>query len=403
MRPSPHLCKQHLGWHFKKLWATQSARKIRDAGIEQKLLEKGVPVVKAEDILWEKRPLEKIEVVGLKPKPVVFDHTHPNWHDKTILTYRDNNVLLKGLQQAKILTNTVELKQGLPDFTLKSTKKIDRRVKEIILTSHVFDAEQKILPKVKDPERPAWNFPRVYGITQPRVIKLLLNNLLQLIENSSDLEVVKQRYVLDDTHFSYNFEKSSDLIQFELTGDTLLTSTKPLPAVTEEPTESFQLPDIHPIKPTITLNKENIYEVRGIYPISLKFAKSHPHTIFVPHVETEVKNLYEEPVTEAQIFGRSLLKTFTVAASYAKEKYGNDVTVLPKPVVVQCVHTNGRFFHFGIFQLNTLDLEGGVKNVWFQTGRLPLFETCCYKVGRPVLEGYNNEVIQYLDAFYNNV
>ena len=101
---------------------------------------------------------------------MVFDHTHPNWHDKTILTYRDNNVLLKGLQQAKILTNTVELKQGLPDFTLKSTKQIDRRVKEIILTSHVFDAEQKILPKVKDPERPAWNFPRVYGITQPRVM-----------------------------------------------------------------------------------------------------------------------------------------------------------------------------------------------------------------------------------------
>jgi hypothetical protein len=42
----------------------------------------------------------------------------------------------------------------------------------------------------------------------------------------------------------------------------------------------------------------------------------------VPHVESEVKNLYEEPVTEPQIFGRSLLKTFTVAASYAKEKYG---------------------------------------------------------------------------------
>lgn len=56
--------------------------------------------------------------------------------------------------------------------------------------------------------------------------------------------------------------------------------------------------------------------------MNLKFPKSHPHTVFVHHVDADVQNLYEEPVTEPQIFGRALLKTFTVAASYAKEKYG---------------------------------------------------------------------------------
>lgn len=56
--------------------------------------------------------------------------------------------------------------------------------------------------------------------------------------------------------------------------------------------------------------------------INLEVSKPHPHTLFVHHIETDVKNLFEEEVTESQIFGRSLLKAFTVAASYAKAKYG---------------------------------------------------------------------------------
>lgn len=36
----------------------------------------------------------------------------------------------------------------------------------------------------------------------------------------------------------------------------------------------------------------------------------------------QVQNIYEEEVTETQIFGRALLKAFTVAASYARQKFG---------------------------------------------------------------------------------
>lgn len=65
----------------------------------------------------------------------------------------------------------MEIQQGLPNtINLKSTKHLDEKLKAIILASHVFDAEQKKLPKLKDPNRPAWNFPRVLGITQPRVM-----------------------------------------------------------------------------------------------------------------------------------------------------------------------------------------------------------------------------------------
>lgn len=43
--------------------------------------------------------------------------------------------------------------------------------------------------------------------------------------------------------------------------------------------------------------------------------------------------------------------------------------VLDKPVVLQCVATNGRLFQFLVFQLNTTDLtsDTGVKNlVWLE-------------------------------------
>jgi len=272
------------------------------------------------------------------------------------------------------------------------------------LNSHLFDAEQQKLPKRKDPERPAWNFPRDYGITDRRVNKLLVTKLLQLVELLSAPAIVKQRSILHDLQFWYPFEKAGDLIQFQLRGDTLLTTSKPLTPITSEPTGELELPDIFPIKHTITLNPENIYEIRNIYPINPFIPKSHPHTIFVHYNNTEVKNLFEEEVTENQFLGRTLLKAFTVAATYAKQVFGDDIAILPKPVTVQCVHTDGRLFHFGILQLNTLNLEeGGVKNIWYQTPRIPLFSSCLYNLGMPTLEGYNSDVIKHLMAFYNNV
>lgn len=95
-----------------------------------------------------------------------------NWHERPLLTYEDNNVLLEGLDQAKILTNTVEIQAGLPEKYLIQdiSRELNRRIKKVILGSHVFDAEQQKLPKIKNPARPAFNYPRVYGITQERVL-----------------------------------------------------------------------------------------------------------------------------------------------------------------------------------------------------------------------------------------
>ncbi|KAF2901428.1 hypothetical protein ILUMI_04752 [Ignelater luminosus] len=399
------LFRQHIGWHFKKHWHLQGKRRIIDTNAVKTLKQRGIPVYEPKDILGKKELPLITEVPDYIPQLPKLDESHPDWHNRVCYTYKDDNVLLEGLNQAKVIIKTVELQEGLPDKLLigNSSVEIDRKVKRIILNSHLFDAEQQMLPKRKDPERPAWNFPRDYGVTDRRVNKLLVTKLLQLIEMISDSKTVRQRNVLHNLQFWYPFEKAGDLIQLQLRGDSLLTTSTPLSPVTTEITDEVELPDIFPVTHTVTLNTENIYKLQNIYPINQLISRSHPHTVFIHYNPTEVKNIYEEEVTDTQILGRSLMKTFAVAATYAKQTFGDSVDILPRPVTVQCVHTDGRLFHFGILQLNTLNLDNdSTKNVWYQTSRIPLFTSCQYKLGKPTLEGYNNEVIRYLCAFYNN-
>ena len=76
---------------------------------------------------------------------------------------------------------------------------------------------------------------------------------------------------------------------------------------------------------------------------------------------------------------------------------------LPKPVTVNVISTDGRKFHFGIFQLNTLDLNGtdGIKNVfWHQPELDELYEFCGYEKAVPTLRGYNPEAFDKLMTLY---
>lgn len=61
-------------------------------------------------------------------------------------------------------------------------------------------------------------------------------------------------------------EKDGDVLQMELTAETFLTSKKPIAAVSKiEMTETNQLPELFPLKYTISMPRENIYQLRDIY------------------------------------------------------------------------------------------------------------------------------------------
>lgn len=77
---------------------------------------------------------------------------------------------------------------------------------------------------------------------------------------------------------------------------------------------------------------------------------------------------------------------------------------MPKPVVVQVIQTNGQWFHFSVYQLNTLvlDKNSAVKNIFWDHNRIWLYESSSFLNGRPTLVGYNPEVLNKCMAFYKN-
>lgn len=112
------------------------------------------------------------QFVGMYTKPPAFDENHPKWKARPCLTYKDDNVLLEGLSQAQVLTNTVVVGEGLPSGVYRLpelSREINQLASRAILGAHVFDGEQVKLPKVKDPLRPAFGFRRLYGISDRRV------------------------------------------------------------------------------------------------------------------------------------------------------------------------------------------------------------------------------------------
>lgn len=107
------------------------------------------------------------------PKEVKYDETHQYWNNEKCFMHGDSNMLLEGLRQAQVLTKTVlvdKLPAGIERTlaNLKISSYADDNMQNAILSSHVFDAEQKKLPKVKLPNRPTINLPRFLGITDTR-------------------------------------------------------------------------------------------------------------------------------------------------------------------------------------------------------------------------------------------
>lgn len=53
-------------------------------------------------------------VVGMAPKKIEYNENHPLYKEKLCYIYRDGSVLLEGLQQALVLTNTIQVSDELP-------------------------------------------------------------------------------------------------------------------------------------------------------------------------------------------------------------------------------------------------------------------------------------------------
>ncbi|XP_050428661.1 39S ribosomal protein L37, mitochondrial [Adelges cooleyi] len=412
MKITQVLYKQHIGRLIQWQWRAQRKKAVVETNAFKVLAAKNIPVVDALEFIQEpileaqKMDVKQIfdNIVGPCELPQKKDHTHPLWNDDPCFVYRDKDVLVHGLDQAKVFTNTVEPDNALPQHVqeLYGAYKIpnqDERVQKIISASVLFDAVQEKLPIKKDKERPAWKYPRDYGVPAKRRNQLLTSRLLQLCESSAG-SMCSSRVIARDVFFKVPIQRNAN-VSLNLNANLLLLSDTPLGSYLDNATGD--LPDIYPFDCKVSLEEYNIYKKNEfISPIDGKF--NNIHTVFVHFDDTEVKNLYETPVVESQILGRSLMKCYAFAVANAKSKFGEDVVDLPEPITLQCVHTNASWFHFSVFQLNSLagPEDNEKRNAYWQAPLMNLYTNCNYEEGIPVLEDYNPEVFKHFLAFYMN-
>lgn len=406
------LYKQHMGRFIKWQWRSQRHKTVVETSAEKVLTSLDIPIVDAKKFLFEpileaqKQDIKSIfdNIVGPAELPPKLNDSHPLWNDNPCLVYGDHSVLVRGLDQAKVFTNSIEPETGLPNFLkeLYEAYKLpnqDDHVQRIITASLLYDAVQEKLPIKKDPERPAWKFPRDYGIPDKRRNNLIVSRLLQLCESSVG-NMSSNKLTAKDVFFKVPMQRNAN-ISLNVRADLLLLSDSSLAPYMVD--VKGELPNIYPLDYKISLDDINIYHKdEFISPISGKF--NNIHTAYIYYNETEVKNLYETPVLPSQILGRSLMKCYAFAVANAKSKYGEDVQELPEPITLQCVHTDSKWFHFSVFQLNSLagPEDDGKKNVYWQTPLLNIYEKCVFEEGVPVLEGYNPEVFKHFLSFYMN-
>ncbi|XP_064540659.1 large ribosomal subunit protein mL37-like [Drosophila montana] len=408
MRLTNKLYAQHIGWHFKKHWQVQGRRVPKETGAAAELLKTGIQLKTPEEVLNPPIEIQSVDIVGAARKPISEDQSHPNWHSTACHLFGDNSVLLGGLPQAQVLTNTIEINsfpQKIEDAILSGqySKAVDRNVQNAIFSSHLLDAQQVKLPKRRLIDRPAYILPRLYGVSHERRNRLVINKLMFEIEKLCGRSATLSRKLTDYVTFQTSLSKDSDLLAFTITGDKLISSSRALNAVKGK--FNGELPDLYPVKCTVSMQKQHIYTENNFYPIRTEISCSHPHTIITFFDKTIVNNVHGADVTKSQFYGRTMLKAFIAAVARAKQLYGGSAKGdLQKPIVVQCVQTDGRVFHFGVFQLNTLNLNSNstTKNYWFHRQSVELFAECCYKSGRPHIEGYNSEPFYILNAFYHN-
>nr|XP_003701026.1 PREDICTED: 39S ribosomal protein L37, mitochondrial [Megachile rotundata] len=401
------LYKIHIGKAVRYLWQHQRERRVMPTKAESILTRMGLQVKDAKDIVAEPKcyPIFEFEE-GTDLNTV--NTTQTDLGDQSCLTYEDHNVLQAGVPQACLLTNTVQLDNKLPEkieelFT-DIPDDVNKLLRRIVYTSTIYDPQQVKLPIVKDPERPAWVFPRTYGITSTRKMHNLTKRFLQLCEMLSGLNIAQHRAVVHDGICCVGIDKEDDFIQFSLKMDMMMTSTRSLsPIMNVNTNNEFDMPNIYPLHHCISLTKANVRK-SDMYPINMKTPIVNDiHTIFINYDPEEVKNLTELPVTENQIYARSMMKSFTAAAGCARQKFGENVKELPEPVVVQCIQSDGQNFQFSVYQLNTLDMDSkNIRNYWWAEPFIKLYESAQYDEGKPCVQEYNKEVFKRFLAFYRN-
>jgi len=198
-------------------------------------------------------------------------------------------------------------------------------------------------------------------------------------------------------------QREGFLVQLNSPLEYIVTSPTPVkPYASQEAvneTKKIALPDLGPLNCLSYFFENNVYREENSFALSdwKRDNVPHIHTCFEVH-----SGLAPQLFGDDHYFGRSLIMAFASGLAQARALYGDDISgVLPAPITVHFVNTDGKRFFFSVFQLNTMDANSDIKNVfWHDPTVHSLYDQCNYVTGRPVIEGCNPEVANKLLSIY---
>lgn len=293
----------------------------------------------------------------------------PDWKDEPSFMHKGDVRLFEGVKQACLIAKAQHFESFPPcvDQLIGAveTSHRDLLLQRAIMQSQVWNTDQDKLPKPpKDPRKPIWKWTRKFGITRQKSSLILLRNLLRMGQSHiTDFPSLNSRkQIIDLPFYSYVIYRDKPIVMQE-TLDVLLTSDQMLAPFGDESVVDasvmHKIPDMWPVFPTVDFLETNNYELLSDTGFRKEGQFTCPHTL----IQVPRKTHWESQHYQAS----QVMTCLQYTAALARNKFGEDVRILPEPICVQHVMVEQSRLFFAFFQLNTLDLSSdtGIKNlVW---------------------------------------
>ncbi|KAF7231824.1 hypothetical protein EG68_08570 [Paragonimus skrjabini miyazakii] len=379
------------------------------------------PIHQAEDMFTSTRHeealAEEIEM-GVSPKvaseirsekaqrltPWLPHANDPRYHPtaEPSLMYSNRRRFTKGLEQASLLTNTVVL-SGFPSVLANLSTKIhsyilgpglsetDRltqagrsdlraAVGRAVLHAHVWHTDETKLPRRFCPELPIWKHKAEFGIHPQQATRYLFQNLFRILERqvpnfselsnesaSSEFSEMPSRWTSRDRFLEtyYHFGNPGRRIGFAEQHDLVIHGRDPLPAFVPDPVQVHELCLANP--PPVTC----------LGPMS-------------PLIDFQSTRYYREdstdeadPVRPEQRQAAAVMHCFASAIAHAYSRGLREGHLLETPICLHAICSDGVYFDFVHFQLNTLQFPdpatqlndaNAVRNLAWVDGNHRLFD-----------------------------
>ncbi|XP_068197660.1 large ribosomal subunit protein mL37 isoform X2 [Antennarius striatus] len=280
-------------------------------------------------------------------------HEMPLYKDEPCYVFHQRTSALEGVAQALWLTKT-KMIPSLPPQLLSLAERAsnqipdqDERVQTAIKHACFWDTTEEKPDKTK-------------------YCNTLLLNLLHLCTTlQTSHSAIGRRNLVDSYSLMASWKRGNDLLQIRGQNGLLLSCMDPLSEVSGKEevrgTADHILETLYPVSSTISLQKVHLYkEEVNCSGFTDDYPYPHAHTIYFLEGADPRWKLRPE-----QFRAKMVMFAFGNALVRAHKLYGpQPQRELDHPITVQAVGTNGRFFHFLVFQLNTTDFsrDDGIKN-----------------------------------------